>query len=183
MSMQDEIWKDVIGWNGKYQVSNHGRFKSHNGKFTKLHPNGFITLGTIGDVGYRSVTLRDHGKYLQTRLHTIVGEHFLDKPKSDQKLCINHKDGNKLNNYFENLEWVTLGDNVRHAVLTGLMNLKGERHPHVKLTEAKVIEMRKVRKEGWTFQKIGDHFGVERRQASDVVRGVNWGWLKEGLPL
>lgn len=53
---------------------------------------------------------------------------------------------------------------------------------HAKLTNEQVIEMRRLRNEyGLTHQRIANMFGVCRRQASDVIRGVNWGWLKEGL--
>lgn len=180
--MQDEIWKDVKGWNGKYLISNHGRFKSIGGKYKKSLPDGYISTGAKGYAGYKSVTMRDHGRLFQVRIHTLVGEHFIEKPESDVRLCINHKDGNKTNNHFENLEWVTGADNVRHAVRTGLFNIKGEKHPHAKLTCEKVIEMRRLRNdEKWTHQKIADTFGVNRRQAGDVINGVNWGWLKEGL--
>lgn len=177
-----EIWKDVVGWDGKYLISNQGRFKSIGGKYTKKFPDGYITLGSIGDVGYRMVTLRKPGVVFRVRIHTLVGEHFCVKPESSVKLFINHKDGNKLNNNDWNLEWCTPAENIKHAVETGLFDKKGEKHKNAKLTNEKVIEMRRLRsKEGWTHQKIADMFGVCRRQASDVINGVNWGWLKEGL--
>lgn len=76
---------------------------------------------------------------------------------------------------------MTVGDNVKHAVTTGLFNIKGTKHHHAKLNEQQVIEMRLLRNQGMTYQKIAEMFGVCRRQASDVVRGINWGWLKDGL--
>lgn len=177
-----EIWKDVTGWEGKYQISNQGRFKSIGGKYTKKFPDGYITLGTIGYGGYRSVTLRKPGLCFQVRTHTLVAEHFHQKPESTERLTVNHLDGNKLNNNDWNLEWCTAGENVKHAVRIGLFDKKGEKHKNAKLTNEKVIEMRRLRsKEGWAHQKIADTFGVCRRQASDVINGVNWGWLKEGL--
>jgi hypothetical protein len=178
-----EEWKEVKDWNGKYLISNLGRFKSIDGKYTKKHPDGYITLGTIGNSGYRAVTLRNCGLYYSVRVHTLVGEHFCDKPSSVEKLCINHIDGNKLNNNFWNLEWITLGENVKHAVRIGLMDLKGEKHFRAKLTNEKVIEMRRLRANGLTHQRIADMFGVSRRQAGDVIKGINWGWLKEGLSI
>lgn len=174
----NEEWIEVKGWNGKYQISNHGRLKSINGKFKKTFPE-FITNGTIGYGGYRIVTLRRPGKIYQVRNHTLVADHFLDKPNIDSRITVNHKDGNKLNNHVSNLEWLSSGDNTRHAIRTGLINIKGERHPQAKLTSEKVIEMRRLKKEsGLTHQKIADMFGVTRRQAGDVINGVNWGWLK-----
>lgn len=177
-----EVWKEVKEWNGKYLISNRGRFKSIGGKYKKRYPDGYITLGAIGYGGYRSVMLRKPGFLFQVRVHTLVAEHFCVKPVSSIKLFVNHLDGNKLNNNYWNLEWCTPAENVRHAVATGLHDLKGEKHPHAKLTIEKVIEMRILRnKLNWTYQRIANQYGVERRQASDVIRGVNWGWLKEGL--
>lgn len=175
-----EVWKEVKDWNGKYLISNRGRFKSIGGKYKKMYPDGYITLGTIGDVGYRMVTMRKPGTAVHVRIHTLVGEHFCVKPVTTEKLFINHLDGNKLNNNDWNLQWCTPGENVRHAVETGLFDTKGEKHMHAKLTNEKVLEMRRLRfKEGLTHQKIGEMFGVCRRQAGDVINGVNWGWLKE----
>jgi hypothetical protein len=179
--MEEEVWKPIKGWNGKYWISSHGRFKSFGIKYSKKCPDGYVTFGHKDTQGYKGVTMRGGpGVYISTRIHIIVCEHFNgDRP--DWAECVNHKDGNKKNNYYKNLEWSTIGNNVKHAVETGLMNLKGQNHPAAKLTNEKVIKMRELRKQGFTYSELGEMFGVERRQASDVVRGVNWGWLKIGL--
>ena len=177
--MEKEEWKDVNGWSGKYQISSLGRLKSFGGKYKKKHPEGYLTEGTIDCLGYRVLTLRVPGKRWMQRAHRLVAEHFCEK--KDGLNFVNHKDGNKLNNHYLNLEWVTAGDNIRHAVATGLLNLKGERHPHAKLTIEKVMKMRDLRKQGLTHQEIANMFGVDRRQAGDVINGVNWGWLRYGL--
>ncbi len=85
----------------------------------------------------------------------------------------------QLFNYYKDLEWGDHANNSRHAVETGLFNIKGERHPHSKLTEADVKKIRKHRVEGLTYSEIGRLFGISRRQAADVAKGVNWGWLKD----
>lgn len=183
MEKQPEIWKEIKNWNGKYLISNHGRLKSIGGRSKKLNPNGEISCGAKDIFGYRIATLRRPPKIRSMiRIHTLVGEEFIEKPQSEIKLCINHKDGNKANNYFENLEWITGAENVKHAVRTGLFNIKGEKHPSAKLTEKQVIQMRLMRKTlGTSHQKLSELFGITRRQVGDVLRGVNWGWLHEGL--
>jgi len=175
----DEIWKEVKGWNGKYLISNLGRLKSIGGKYKLKYPDGYITLGAIEMIGYRVVTMRRPGFKERNRIHVLVANHFCDKPIGSQ--CVNHIDGNRLNNHSSNLEWTTTKGNIQHAVRTGLMDMKGEKHPMSKLTREQVIQMRRFRKIGITYQRLGEMYGVERRQASDVVRGINWGWLKDEL--
>ena len=180
--MSEEEWQDLRGWDGKYQISNHGRLRSFGIKFSRLCPGGYITVGCHEkSTGYNAVTLRRPGFIEKNRIHVLVATHFIIKPFSYKNLCVNHKDGNKKNNHVENLEWVTFRENSQHAVNTGLHNLKGENHPHAKLTRDKVIEMRKLRKQGLTHQKIADMYGISRRQAGDVITGRNWGWLTNSI--
>lgn len=181
MDYANEIWKPVKDWNGKYLISDHGKVKSINGRSKKKFPEGEILKCGIDSTGYRASCFRKPSTKYQTRfrVHVLVAEHFIFKPTWAE--CVNHKDGNKLNNHWSNLEWTTMGDNVRHAVKIGIFDIKGEKHMHAKLTNNEVIKMRELRKQGLTHQAIADQFGVCRRQAGDVINGVNWGWLKEGL--
>jgi len=182
MKKQPEIWKYITGWEGKYMISNHGRLKSIGGKYKKSKPDGYITFGCVDMSGYHVVVLRRPNFQERFRIHTLVGTYFVNKPESEIKLCINHKDGIKRNNYFENLEWITLKENCAHAIKIGLHDIKGEKHHNAKLTKEKVIKMRFMRKTlGLTHKKLGELFGIDRRQVGDVLRGVNWGWLQEGL--
>jgi hypothetical protein len=75
--------------------------------------------GVVGNNGYKAFTFRNAGKDVRLSLHRLLAAHFCEKP--DGCDVVNHKDGDKLNNAIENLEWVTAGDNVRHAYATGLM--------------------------------------------------------------
>lgn len=177
--MDNEIWIDVKGWDGKYLISNYGRLKSIDGKYSKIHPEGYITKGHKDTQGYKGATLRKPGTCFKTRIHVLVAEHFCEKPDGSE--CVNHKDGNKHNNAASNLEWDTLAGNVGHAVETGLMDFKGEKHPQVKVSEEDVIDMRRMRRAGITHEQIGRIFGICRRQAGDVINGINWGWLRYGL--
>jgi len=180
MELEPEIWLPIKGWEGKYYISSHGRFKSIGGKYKLKHPDGYITYGHKDTQGYKAISFRRPGTHFCTRVHIVVCEHF-HGPKPIWSTCVNHKDGDKWNNYYKNLEWSDDLANIQHAVAIGLMDLKGEKHPSVKLTKEKVIQMRMLRKTGLTHEKIAEMFGVCRRQAGDVINGVNWGWLKEGL--
>lgn len=107
-----EIWKDIEGFEGLYQVSNLGRVKSNRGI---LHPN-------TNTYGYKHVTLSKYGIRTTTPIHTLVADAFLDNPY--EKPEVNHIDGNKENNSVSNLEWVTRTENNRHAIATHLRKCK-----------------------------------------------------------
>jgi len=75
---------------------------------------------------YKSVTLRENGKQVQRSVHTLVAQSFISNPKNLPQ--VNHIDGNKKNNNVNNLEWSTAGDNIKHAVKTGLWKMPTDAH-------------------------------------------------------
>lgn len=94
-----EIWRDVEGYGGLYQVSNCGRIKSfHFGRAHLMRAGG-------GKSGYKTVTLNKNGKGRSKLLHVLIAKTFVENP--EKKRFVNHKDGDKFNNCAENLEWVT----------------------------------------------------------------------------
>lgn len=179
MELVNERWAEIKGWEGKYYISDHGRFRSVGGRYKVSLPDGYFTFGAMDQEGYLRVTLRRPKVIFKSRVHSLVAEAFCHKPEGCD--VVNHLNGIKIDNRSINLEWTTHGGNIKHAVMTGLFDTKGEKHFNSKLTELQVIEMRMLRKTGLSHQKIADMFGVCRRQAGDVINGVNWGWLKEGL--
>jgi hypothetical protein len=133
-----EIWKDIKGYDGLYQVSNLGRVKSF-----VIMPNGKILKPSIDNVGYSRNTLTKNKKPKHIYTHRLVAQAFIKNPKN--KATVNHKDGNKLNNVPSNLEWCTQKENLQHAHKTGLFNfnknktrflkvLKKRRKPIIMLT-------------------------------------------------
>ena len=107
-----EIWKDIQGYEGLYQVSNLGRVRSR---------NGLIHLNT-NNYGYKHVTLSKSNVQKTALVHRLVAEAFIENPFELPQ--INHKDGNKNNNAVINLEWTTQKDNNRHAIKTNLRKAK-----------------------------------------------------------
>lgn len=104
-----EIWKDVVGFEGAYQISNRGRIKS----FKRLK-TGKI-LSNVNKTGwYLNVVLKYKKRQRYVKIHQLVAEAFLGKRPFDNAE-INHKDANKQNNCVENLEYVTRLENVIHA--------------------------------------------------------------------
>lgn len=107
-----------------------------------------------------------------TRIHVLVGEHFLTKPDIPHA-CINHKYGNKLNNYYEDLEWTDKKGNCAHAVETGLHNLKGENHPNRKLRNEEVYAI-KFSLGNLNNRELANAFNVSREQIRDIRLNKNW---------
>lgn len=123
-----EIWKDITGFEGHYQVSNLGRVKSlewiyysgqgHYAK--KVQPEKILSQKISKKTGYCIVLLYGEKRHYCS-VHRLVAEAFL--PKLEGKTIINHKDGNKQNNKVENLEWVTYSENTIHALRHGLRTI------------------------------------------------------------
>lgn len=97
-----ENWAKI---NDKYSVSNMGRFWSVNIGIMKT---------PIMTIGYPHLNIRDKGKSVRVMCHVYVARHFIENPEN--KPQINHKNGIKHDNRVENLEWVTVSENIKHAV-------------------------------------------------------------------
>ena len=116
-----EIWKDIVGYKGLYQVSNLGRVRSL-GRFDSLNRwhDGKILSDCDNGNGYRVVGFNVDGKQKLFTVHRLVALAFI--PNQTNRNCINHIDGNKSNNSVENLEWCTSSENMIHAVNKGLLD-------------------------------------------------------------
>ncbi|EGT4137988.1 hypothetical protein EQZ09_09310 [Clostridium perfringens] len=105
-----EEWKDIIGYEGLYKVSNLGRVKSLNYCNTKKAK----ILKNIKDKdGYLVICLTNKGNKKNFKIHRLVALHFLDNLENKEQ--VNHKDENKENNHVSNLEWVTSKENINHG--------------------------------------------------------------------
>lgn len=118
----EEIWKDIEGYEGLYQISNLGRVKSLKRYSKYKNSKRFINEKIIklqkSKNGYLRVELCKNNIKKKYLIHRLVGYAFLNN--YDNNLEINHKDGNKQNNNVENLEWITRSENERHAYKMGL---------------------------------------------------------------
>jgi hypothetical protein len=110
--MEEEIWKDVEGFEG-YKVSSFGRIKSF-----KHKKAGRILKLPLKAWGYFQTTLFKLGKPKFLSVHKLVALAFIPNPENKPE--VNHIDGNKTNNNVQNLEWVTLSENSLHAFKIGL---------------------------------------------------------------
>ena len=104
-----EIWKDITGYEGLYQVSNAGRIKSFRKSSRFRKPDEYILTPSVSNNGYCQVTLYDGAERHKFLVHRLVAISFIDNPNNYS--FINHKDENKLNNSADNLEWCTIAYN------------------------------------------------------------------------
>ena len=107
----EEVWKDIEGYEGRYQISNYGRLLSLNYHNTGV-PN--IIKPKTHRHGYVFYILYKDGTRKAFMAHRLVALAFISNPNNYP--IINHKDENKLNNYFENLEWCTCSYNVKYSL-------------------------------------------------------------------
>ena len=117
-----EIWKDIKGYEGLYQISNLGNVKSiryFNHANNKAYTRNRLLKTSKTEKGYLRVELYKKGKGKKIRVHRLVAETFLPNLYNFKE--INHKDGNKQNNCVDNLEWCTHSYNMREACKLGLV--------------------------------------------------------------
>ena len=136
--IQDEVWKDIEGYEGVYQVSTCGNIKSlakprKNGNSRCYIQKEKLLKQSFTSTGYKKVELYKDGKRKSFKVHRLVAIAFIPNP--DNKPEVNHIDGNKINNNIDNLEWVTSSENTIHAYETGLSPNKKE------LDEIRIIEL------------------------------------------
>lgn len=108
-----EVWKDVKGYEGLYQVSDQGNVKSLARKRTGKPWYKERILKPLDRKGYLAVSLYADGKCKLYSVHRLVADAFV--PNKEGKQQINHKDGDKTNNKMSNLEWVTPSENILHS--------------------------------------------------------------------
>lgn len=122
MSENIEIWKDIKGYEGLYQISSYGKVKSLSRKLRYLQPNNGKELFRVSNEkilklknvkGYNAITLCKNGINKEFRICRLVALNFI--PNTENKLQVNHIDCNKKNDNIKNLEWVTSSENMKHA--------------------------------------------------------------------
>ena len=110
-----EIWKDIPGFEGLYQASNEGRIRSLTRQVYNYIKPGRILKSNIKNSGYLYLSISNgNNKFKHANVHRLVALAFIPNP--DSKPQVNHKDGNRLNNNVDNLEWCTAKENINHSL-------------------------------------------------------------------
>ena len=101
-----QIWKDIEGYKGHYQISNYGNVRS-------LKKDAFLMKGAYLK-GYKIISLWKNGTGKMFRVHRLVAAAFIPNPEN--KPCIDHIDGDRANNHADNLRWVTYLENNNNPI-------------------------------------------------------------------
>ena len=162
-NLPGEIWKYIPDYDGDYQESNFGRTKSFKNRKEK------ILKPLLNDNGYLKVRLSKSGKETYYYIHNLVDMLFIPNPENKPE--VNHIDGCKLNNHFENLEYLTDKENLDHAVKIGLIKI-GSENVCAKLTAEQVREIRKLYVKGsseFGYGGLAKLYNVCKATIEDVV--------------
>lgn len=168
--MNDEIWKDVMGYEGYYQVSNHGRVRSLMKREAHIRKEPRIKKhGTLKN-GYKLVILWKKFKLKNFLVSRLVALHFIPNPLGLRE--VNHIDCDKSNNAVSNLEWVSSKENKIHAIKHGL-SAKGSRMGTSKLDEDDVLAIRTLFTQT-PQETTAALFGVQQMTISKILRYKMW---------
>ena len=151
LQLAGEIWRDIRGYEGDYQVSNFGRIKSFKNGVAKIL--SVITRGL-----YQVVSLHKNGKGKMFLVHRLVAQAFLPNP--DNLPEVDHLNGDKTDNRVENLEWVTYSENSKRAFQNGQhAPIRGEKHVKAKLTNEQANYIRE-NPDNLTRKQLAERFNV-----------------------
>lgn len=183
----EEIWKDIKGYEGIYQVSNMGKIKSVERYMLNRWGNGFkrwrekIKKQTLSKNGYYTVILSTNGNYKTYFTHRLVAEAFIPNPEN--KPCIDHINTDRTDNRVENLRWVTHKENQNNPLTKIKMKRnKSKAKPIIQLTKTNEL----VRK--WeSASQVQRDLGYSKSAISSCCRGAKsktaygykWGFEKD----
>lgn len=173
-----EEWRPVKGYEGEYEVSNHGNVRS----LDRRVKHGWCGLQTFRG---RVLKLNQHsGGYLKVKLrggkqedyaHRLVAKAFIGDPPEGMTE-VNHKNGIKTDNRVENLEWCSRQGNVDHAVATGLVDSRGDKSCHAKYRDADVRRAWDMVFNGASNRAAAEACGIPVSTVQTAVRGARAGY-------
>ncbi len=178
MQTQEEIWKDVIGYEGLYEISNYGRIKSIArqvvSQYRKRTIKEKILKNTTCHYGYTNTCLSKYGDSKLFKVHRLVAIHFIPNPENKPQVNHKGKNPNKKDNRVWMLEWVTNKENADHFSSTNLRNQAlGEKASKSKLTEKDVLEIRAL-KDKLSNRKIAKIYNVTPQSINAVLLKKTW---------
>lgn len=169
--LQRKDIKSINGYEGIYVISNSGDvwslsrpYINNKGKTTKIKPIKKINSFLDGKGNYKMVGLSKDGKRIKYLLHRLVAITFIEKKHGKDE--VNHIDGNKQNNYIENLEWCSRIENIRHSIDTGLKKITKGKEILQKDRQGRIIAEHK------SIRSAGRSIGKEMGNIANCCRGA-----------
>jgi DNA-binding transcriptional regulator YiaG len=163
LKVEAEEWRTIPEFEN-YEVSESGKVRrrlpgnrTRPGRPKKLQINNW---------GYSVVNLQQDGKRYAAKVHSLVTAAFIGPQPLGHD--VHHKDLDKTKNHYTNLEYVQSCLHEKHP---------GERNPNASLTEAKVLQIRQMRKDGWKYSELAKYFGINKDTVRKIVKGKRWGHL------
>jgi hypothetical protein len=158
--MDTERWAVIKDYEGRYEISSHGRVRSmRTGRILKYYLR----------MGYPTAPLNKRGQK-NISIHRLVAEAFT--PNLSGLPQVNHIDGNRQNNHWANLEWCTLKTNIQHFYHSRSVDMPLRRH--AKLDREKAAEIRRLLAEGIKPKPIAAMFGVTNANVQWIKKGKTW---------
>lgn len=171
-----EIWKDIEGFEGIYQISNLGQVKSLE-KIDRCPNGGLFTRPEIimkqsDSDGYKRVQLYKDGKSKQKLIHRLVCEHFVENPENKSE--VHHIDFDKSNNYYLNLRWSTSKENVNYTVEAGRKHNLSNNHHNAKITLNEAIKIKEMIKDGIRVVDIHKQLSISINIIQNIKSKNSW---------
>ena len=157
-----EEWKDIIGYEGIYKISNLGRVKRIHGGYRK------VLKKSLFKSGYVRVCLTVNAKEKTFRVHRLVAQTFIPNPFN--KPYINHIDNNIENNHISNLEWCTSKENKKHCVMQN-RQAYGVKNGNSKFKEEDII---KIRSCNLSVKEIMKIYKMSETNVRDILNRKIW---------
>lgn len=174
--VQQVDWREIPGCPG-YRAGSNGEIQSsRNTRGVRPRPWRTIATRTNPKNGYKYVTIRVNLKHYTATVHSLVLRAFAGDRPTGCDAC--HNNGDRCDNRILNLRWGTRTENNHDKDSHGT-NICGEDHPISKLTDEVVLQMRRMKTSGKSYQAIADSVGVTITTAWSAIRGATWKHLPE----
>jgi len=172
-----EIWKRIDGHDNSFEISSCGKVRSldrmvkYSDGRERFYAGRELRL-QADKRGYMTVDIFKDGKRKNEKVHRLVAKSFVDG-FSEIKNTVNHVDGDKKNNSYENLEWCSAKENAKHAKETGLMK-SCDKHYKSKFTNEEVLKIRRECEGGRKQRSVAREYGVCETTIHQIVKGKTY---------
>lgn len=169
-----EIWKTLEECDHLYAVSNLGRFKRLERKTNKLFKEQILKLGRYSN-NYLQFSVKINKKRITAISHRLVAKYFIPNPEN--KPQVNHINSIKWDNRVENLEWVTVSENIIHSIKVlnrPTKDSNGEKNANCKTTEIEVLSIRKDKLNGMNNKDLCLKYNKTENIISKIINRRTW---------